>query len=101
MFLSISSPDFILLFTAGIHIHATTVSVVVSVLSDVVASIVVNESTESVRHTVFEHSFVDPVVILSPSTEATFQSVFIELSLILVRESMVPHVLCDSRIFIE
>jgi len=95
LFFSISRPDLVLLFTGGIHEHATTVSVVVSVFSDVVAPVVVDESAESVRHIVFEHSFVDPVAVLSPSTDAASLAIFVELTLVLVWKSIASKVLSD------
>ena len=92
---SVSSPDLVLLLAAGVDVDATSESVVILVLSDVVAPIIVDEPSKSIWHVISELAFVDPVVVLGPPTEATPLSLLVCLAFVLVRKSLVSEVVGD------
>jgi hypothetical protein len=92
---SVSSPDLVLFFTVGVNVHSIAESVVVFVLSDIVATVVVNPSPKSVWHIIFELTFVDPVVILSPSSDSTSLAILIYLAFVLVWKSIVSEAVSD------
>ena len=92
---SVSGPDLVLLLAAGVDVDTTSESVVILVLSDVVAPIIVDEPSESIWHVISELAFVDPVVVLGPPTEATPLSLLVCLAFVLVRKSLVSEVVGD------
>ena len=59
------------------------------------ATVVVNPSPKSVWHIIFELSSVDPVVILSPSSDSTSLAILIYLAFVLVWKSIVSEAVSD------
>ena len=74
---------------------------VIFVLSDVVASIIVDESSESIWHVIFKLTLVDPVVVLGPPTKAASLSFLIHLAFVLVWKSLVSEVVGDFLSLID
>lgn len=68
---------------------------VIFVLSDVVASIIVDEPSESIWHVIFELALVDPVVVLGPPANAAPLSLLVCLAFVLVWKSLVSEVVVD------